>query len=190
MATYIREVFIHLIDDYFPFTTFVKSTGDGLLMTVHFDRTNVVEMVRKTATASLRAVDEFAGMTKGNPMITFPTPPYLGVGLARGTTCCLVSDGRILDYSGHLLNLASRLMDLGRPSGVIMDGTFGYDLLDDDTQAQFEPAEVYIRGVAENQSHPVYIQKDHVVLPDYALKPMNVVPLPSPEKRQASGQSG
>lgn len=177
-------MFIRLIDEYFPFATFYKSTGDGLLMTVHFNRTTVHEMVRRSAAAALRAVEEFPEMTRGNPMITFPTPQLLGIGLSRGTTCCLMSGDHILDYSGHLLNLASRLMDLGRPSGVVMDGTFGFDLLDEETQAQFLPAEAYIRGVAETEPHRIYIQKDRVVLPDYVLHPLNVVSLP--DARQAS----
>jgi hypothetical protein len=32
-----------MIDDYFPFGTFYKSTGDGLMVTVHFNRDTVVD---------------------------------------------------------------------------------------------------------------------------------------------------
>lgn len=34
-----------MIDDYFPLGTFYKSTGDGLMVTVHFNRDTVVDMI-------------------------------------------------------------------------------------------------------------------------------------------------
>jgi class 3 adenylate cyclase len=172
VATYIREVFIHMIDEYFPFATFFKSTGDGLLITTHFNRNNVVDMMQKTVSGALRCVRDFPTMCDNNPMITFPTPDKIGFGISRGTTCCFVSNERIIDYSGHMLNLTSRLMDLARPGGVVLDGVFGRDLLDEATRNQFEPAEAFVRGLAEETPHKIFIQSGEVVLPEYALHPL------------------
>jgi class 3 adenylate cyclase len=33
IAMYIKRVYLNLIDDYFPFASFYKPTGDGLLLT-------------------------------------------------------------------------------------------------------------------------------------------------------------
>jgi class 3 adenylate cyclase len=182
VATYIREVLIRLIDDYFPFGQFYKSMGDGLLVMVHFDRENVIEVVRRTVDAAIRCVDDFPDLCHGNPMITFPTPHNIGFGIARGTTCCLVSNGRILDYTGHLLNLSSRLMGLARPRGIVLDRSVGVNLLDEDVQTLFLEQQVYIRGIAEQKPHTVFTQKDHVVIPQYALQPLEPSPPPTPAR--------
>lgn len=174
VATYIRTVFMHMIDDYFPFGTFYKSTGDGLMITVHFNRDNVVDMLTRSVDGSVRCVQDFPSFSRNNPMITFETPQNLGVGIARGTTCCLMSDGKILDYSGQLLNLASRLNDLARPRGVVLDGKFGHNLLNRELQELFVPAKAYVRGIAERNARDIYIWKDVVHIPDHALHPLGV----------------
>jgi class 3 adenylate cyclase len=171
VATYIREVFIHMIDEYFPFATFYKSTGDGLMMTVHFNRDNVLDMISKSVASSVRCVAEFPTFSRNNPMITFETPTNLGVGIARGTTCCLKSQGMILDYSGQLINLTARLQDLARPRGVVIDGAFGLNLLSRELQEQFVGSKAYVRGIAETSARDIYILKDVVEIPEAALQP-------------------
>ena len=54
------------------------------------------------------------------------------IGISRGTVCRLVSKGKTLDYSGRVVNLASRLMDDARPSGVVFDASVGIDLLSEE----------------------------------------------------------
>src|SRR5207244_3281826 len=69
-------------------------------------------------------LNEFGTICEADPMINFETPQRVGFGITRGPACCLFSGKDVLDYSGHLLNLASRLMDLARPSGILVDGNF------------------------------------------------------------------
>jgi len=171
VATYIREVFIHMIDEYFPFGTFYKSTGDGLMITVHFNRDNVIDMISKSVSNSVRCVEEFSKFSRHNPMITFETPDNMGIGIARGTTCCLKSQGKVLDYSGQLINLTARLQDLARPRGVVLDGAFGFNHLGRDLQDLFEPAKAFVRGIAETEARDIYILKGAVVLPESAQRP-------------------
>ena len=171
VATYIREVFIHMIDEYFPFGTFFKSTGDGLMITVHFDRDTVVDMLTRTVSGAVRCVEDFPTFSRNNPMITFETPTNMGIGIARGTTCCLMTDGKILDYSGQLMNLAARLQDLARPRGVVIDGAFGHNLLNRELQELFIPAKAYIRGIAETAARDIFIMKDVVEISEQAHRP-------------------
>ncbi len=171
VATFIREVFMHMIDDYFPFGSFYKSTGDGLMISVHFDRDTVVDMLARSVDSAVRCVEDFPTFSRNNPMITFETPQNMGIGIARGTTCCLVSDGRILDYSGQLVNLAARLNDLARPRGVVLDGAFGYNHLSRELQDKFELAHAYVRGIAEAAPRDIYILKDVVTISERAQRP-------------------
>jgi class 3 adenylate cyclase len=174
VATYVREVFIHMIDEYFPFATFYKSTGDGLMMTVHFNRDNVLDMISRSVTSAVRCVEEFPNFSRNNPMITFDTPTNMGIGIARGTTCCLMSQSKILDYSGQLINLTARLQSLARPRGVVLDGAFGHNLLSGELQDMFVPAKAFLRGIAETAAHDIYILKDSVQIPESALRPYAV----------------
>jgi len=172
VATYIKRVYIRLIDDYFPFATFYKATGDGLLMAVPFEAENLAEMANKVVASCLRCLDDFGTICCDDPMVNFDTPKRIGFGIARGTACCLTSEGTILDYSGHLINLASRLMDLARPSGVVLDGAFGIGLLDAETQSLFATEEVFIRSVAESEPATVYVLQEVVQIQEEARRPI------------------
>jgi len=70
-------------------------------------------------------------------MTNFPTPDKIGIGITRGSVCCIMSGSKILDYSGRNLNLASRLMEMARPSGIVFDESFGLDLLSDEKKVFF-----------------------------------------------------
>jgi len=80
----------------------------------------------------------------------------------------------VLDYSGHLLNLASRLTDLARPRGIVLDGAFGLDLLTDQQQGLFEEQEVYLPSVAEESPRRVYILSGVVELAEAAHRPVRL----------------
>jgi len=181
IAMYIKRVYIRMIDDYFPGASFYKPTGDGMLITMHCSQTeeSLRETARAAVAACLRCVDEFPRICEGDPMINFDVPTGIGFGVARGTACCLVSGDVILDYSGQLLNLASRLMHLARPRGVVLDGAFGLELLAPDQRELFGQAQVCMRGVAETEPTMVYAQAGVVEVPEEAAMPL------TPERWQA-----
>ena len=173
VATYVKRVYIELIDRYFPFAKFYKATGDGLLIAIPFEDDSLRETAQRTVDACVKCVSEFADVCKSDPMVNFPTPDKIGFGVAWGAACCLASaDNSVLDYSGHLLNLASRLMDLARPLGIVLDGAFGVELLVKKTQDLFVAEEVYLRSVAEEEPIRVYILKGVVEIPDAAKRPI------------------
>src|SRR3990172_9388257 len=172
VAMYIRRVYVRMIDEYFPDASFFKPTGDGLLLTVPYTDKTLVAVASATVDASLRCHSDFASLCKDDPMVNFPVPGAVGFGVARGTACCLKSGETVLDYSGHLLNLTSRLMDLARPSGVVIDGAFGLNLLDEGIRARFDSVKAYIRSVAEDAPKEVYFLKGYVQIPDSAKQPL------------------
>lgn len=172
IAMYVKRVYMRLIDAYFPTASFYKTTGDGLLVTVPYNENTLSETANQTVESCLRCVNEFGSICHDDAMVNFPTPNLVGFGLTRGTACCLASGDMVLDYSGHLLNLATRLMGLARPSGVVLDGAFGTQLLKPETEGQFEGAEVYLRGLAEEKAVKVFYQKGKVEIPDDAKRPL------------------
>lgn len=109
-------------------------------------------------------------------MINYDTPKKIGIGLTRGSACCITSkdnsEEKTLDYSGRLLNLASRLMDLARPSGIVLDYSFGMDLLEDETKEMFAEDKAYVRGVAEEEPIKIYYTKQYTLLPPSCKKPL------------------
>jgi class 3 adenylate cyclase len=131
VAVFIKKVYLKLLDGYFPNASFFKPTGDGLLLTIPYNESNLQANVRQTIDSSLEITKTFCTFCENDPMITFETPKKIGIGLSRGTACCLISQDKIMDYSGRVLNLASRLMDVARPSGIVFDAVFGEGLLSD-----------------------------------------------------------
>jgi class 3 adenylate cyclase len=172
IAMYIKRVYMKLIDGYFAFASFYKPTGDGLLVTVPYNEKNLAEVAQRTVESCLQCVDQFGSICQDDPMINFATPDKVGFGLARGTCCCLTSQDKVLDFSGHLLNLATRLMGLARPSGVVLDGAFGVELLKPETKGLFEEADVYLRSLAEERPVKVFYQKGKVDIPEDAKRPL------------------
>lgn len=173
-AMYIKRVYMRLIDDYFTTASFYKSTGDGLLVTIPYTESTLKEVASNTIKSCLSCYEEFGHICDNDPMINFDVPSKIGIGIARGTACCLKSDGLILDYSGHILNLASRLMNLARPSGIVIDGDFVIELLDEEDQALFEEKEAYLRSIAEESPKTVYILKEAVDIPPEYLQPLKI----------------
>jgi len=106
-------------------------------------------------------------------MINFAVPQFIGFGIARGTACCLYSGEEILDYSGHLLNLASRLNDLARPSGIVIDGNFLRSVLPENLTAAFAEQKVFLRGIAETEPVTVMYLTEAVKIPHSALAPLS-----------------
>jgi len=172
VATYIKKVYLKIMDDYFSNASFYKPTGDGLLIIIPYTEESLKEVINNTIRNCLDLLQNFSDLCKDEPMINFETPSKIGMGLARGSACCISSGKKILDYSGKVLNLASRLMDMARPSGIILDSSFGLELLADENKAFFVSDTVYIRGIAEEEAINIHYTKAHTLISDIYKKPI------------------
>jgi class 3 adenylate cyclase len=170
---FIKKVYIRLIDHFLSDASFYKATGDGLMAILPVDENDPKAAIRNAVDLAFGIVEAFPTITEGDPMINFPTPEKVGVGLARGPASRLVSGDKTLDYSGGTLNLASRLMDLARPEGVVLDEHFGYDLLVPSIAEKFESTKVYIRGISPNVGREVYFTRDWTTIPESAKHPLD-----------------
>jgi hypothetical protein len=119
----------------------------------------------------VQLVGDFGGLTANDPMVNFPVPDKVGIGIARGAACQLISGRTVLDYSGRVLNLASRLMGYARPSGVVADSSFGPDLIPDALREQFSADTIFVRGIADDEPLTVYYMTEFTSLPDEAKRP-------------------
>lgn len=171
-AVFIRRVYVKLIDSYFPFASFFKPTGDGLLLAFPFSERDLKEVSQKVISGCIACHSEFGSICSCDPMINFEVPDRIGIGVARGTACCLVSGRRTIDYSGRLLNLTSRLTNLARPSGIVIDEAFGIGLLSDEQQSIFQQEEVYLEGIAEAESIAIHFTTEFTVIQDYNKHPI------------------
>ena len=162
-----------MLDDYFDDAEFFKLTGDGMMIVYGFDdEDSLVAKLRKAIESSRRLVEHFSTITGDDPMINFSVPPNIGVGLARGSATVIFSGDTILDFTGRPLNLAARLMDLARPSGIVFDASLGIELLEEEAQRAFGKAAVYIKGIAEEQPIDVYFLSSRTRIPEYSRLPI------------------
>ncbi|MQY60124.1 MAG: hypothetical protein GH144_11090 [Clostridia bacterium] len=173
IALYLKKVFAKVIDDYFPDASFCKSTGDGLMILHAYDEDNLGKVLNQVMDSCIKLNQDFPNLIKDELIINFETPSSIGIGLTRGTACCLYSGDNIIDYSGKIVNLAARLTNLARPTGIVFDTSLGFDLLSEDKQKLFDMASVYIIGIAEQTPIDVYYLKDSVILPPESRKPIS-----------------
>ncbi|MCX7015718.1 MAG: hypothetical protein NTW86_24725 [Candidatus Sumerlaeota bacterium] len=165
-AMFIKKAYINVIDNYFAGASFFKPTGDGLLITIPYDEKNLADIAKRTIASCVKLLSDFGSFTANDPMINFDVPRRLGIGISRGTACRLVSKGKTLDYSGRVLNLASRLMDFARPSGIVFDKDFGIDLLSDEQIGAFASDQIYVKGIAEREPIEIwYLKESTRILP-------------------------
>lgn len=174
VATYITKIYGKIINDYFKNASFYKPAGDGLIIIIPFSAETLEKVARDTINSCLNLLKNFGSLCKDEHMINFRTPDKIGIGLTRGSICCIFvkDENKILDYSGRILNLASRLMDIARPSGIIFDESFGVDILKDEIKELFSEESGYIRGVAEEDPIRVYYTKKYTLLPNSFKKPL------------------
>jgi class 3 adenylate cyclase len=160
-ALYLRSLFTRILDTYFPDVAYFKPTGDGLLLIhdVSSQADEVAALISSLLSRSLQLVDNFAGLTSDDVMVSFEVPKKLGVGLARGSATRLVSNGVVLDYTGRCLNLAARLMDKARPAGVVFHDRHAEQLMTDEVSALLRPDRVCIRGISEDKAQLVFVSK-------------------------------
>ncbi len=172
-AMFIKRVYKKIIDNYFPNAIFFKPTGDGLLLLIPYDEKSLKSVANEVVETSLKLVDDFRDFCKDDPMINFSVPDLIGIGVSRGSACRLTSKKTILDYSGSVLNLASRLMDIARPSGVVFDSAFGIDLLSPELSSKFATDEIYVKGIAESEPVPIFFTSDKTVIQPINKNPIN-----------------
>ena len=167
VALYLRSVFTAMLDTYLVEPDYFKPTGDGLMVIYHLPsdpaqvRTKVNEVLRR----SLALVENFADLAEDDILVnvTGQVPQSLGIGAARGSATRLISSGQVLDYTGKCLNLAARLMDKARPSGVVFHDPRANQILDEELNSYFTSDAVYIRGIAESEPLPIHVSDGVVV---------------------------
>jgi len=174
-AMYIKRVYIRLVDDYLTGASFFKPTGDGLLLTFPYNERNLKEVFKSTIDNCWKVINNFGKICKDDPMINFPVPQQVGIGIARGTACRIVAAKKTLDYSGHVLNLASRLMDIARPSGIVFSDSFGMSLLDTKESNKFSKGNVYLKGIYEYKPISVYYSKGITKILAIHKSPLNKI---------------
>jgi hypothetical protein len=172
VATYIKKIYLKIINNYFKNALYYKPTGDGLILIIPYTEEKLKEVANSTINSCLSLLEDFSSLCIGEAMITYPTPQKIGIGLSRGSACCITAEDKVRDYSGRILNLASRLMDLARPSGIVFDDSFGIDLLPNETKELFSEETVYVRGIAEEEPIKVFHTKKHTLIPDSYKQPL------------------
>lgn len=171
-AAFLSYAYTRILDEYFPDVSFFKPTGDGLLLVKEVDRASIPAALSGAVAAGLRLDGEFVSICDEDTLINFPTPPHVGIGLSRGTATRLSGEGKTLDFSGMPLNLASRLMDLARPHGVVFDAGL-VSGLDVDEYSNFTVTPVYVKGIAEADPVRVY-HSPAVAIPQANREPIGV----------------
>ncbi len=162
---FLKSIYAKILGEYFQDAPFFKPTGDGLLIVLPYAPETLHQTVGAAVERALALVEDFPRLTEGDPMVNFPVPEDLGIGMARGAASGLVAGDEVLDYSGRVLNLASRLMDLARPAGVVLDSSVGVELLPEELASRFARGDVTIRGIAEAAPLPIFYTPDRTELP-------------------------
>lgn len=187
-AMFIKRIYMKLIDEYFSDVSFFKPTGDGLLIIIPYTEENLDKVVINTIKTCLQVLVDFGSFCVNDPMINFEVPGRVGIGLSRGSACCLLSGDKTLDYSGRVLNLASRLMDLARPSGIVFDANFGIELLPDKLIKLFAKESVYIKGIAEREPIDIYYTIAHTRISSLNKQPIEEIKWEIKKDRRTLGE--
>ena len=175
VAYYLKHLYLDLVTGYYPNSRFFKPTGDGLMIIRPYGPRTLAKVASSTVLSSLRLVDEFPNICEGDAMVNFPVPTKVGVGICRGPVCAIVSGKRTmatLDYSGRALNLSSRLTEMARPAGVVLDSAFGIDLLRAGISEAFAEESVYVRSIAEREPMGIHYSKEWTTILPIFKTPM------------------
>jgi hypothetical protein len=173
-ALYLRRVYATILDGYFDGFSFFKPTGDGLLLVIPFDPTeaDLARTTKAVVADALRLVRDFPTLVDGDKLIKFPSPKAIGIGIAAGSVSRISAEDITLDYTGRPLNVASRLMDLARPAGVVLDGTLDFDALAPTVRQQFAADHVYLKGVADTDGVEILYTAELTRIPDRYRNPL------------------
>jgi hypothetical protein len=169
-AEFLANAYSNILALYFPKVDFFKPTGDGLLLVKVVAKNRIQPTLQAFVDASLLLNLEFYKICESSVLINYETPEHVGIGLAWGTATRISSKGKTLDFSGRPLNLASRLMDLARPSGVVFDSSFKPELLDEEVRQRFEESVAYLKGIADLSPLTIYTTPG-IQIPDINRKP-------------------
>ena len=172
IANFVKRIYIKVISEYFPDGAFYKPTGDGMLIVFRCSTGKEGEIANATAQKAVKLVGEFSTLCKGDKLVYFRTPSNIGVGISRGSACCISSNNEIIDYSGKPLNIAARLSDMARPFGVIFDESISSCVPTKELENNFLSDNVYIKGLAEEEPIKVYFTKK-TIIPSSFKKPLD-----------------
>jgi class 3 adenylate cyclase len=173
-ATFMKKTCTILIDRYFSDASFLKPTGDGLLAVYEYKEGEGTEPACKIVETCLLLTKEFGSFFSDDEyMVACGVPDKVGIGIAMGPVGCLISDSQVLDYSGKPLNLASRLMSMARPRGIVVDAKIGGALQKrPDLKEEFKIQTVYAHGIAELKPIPVFYSPEYTSIPRIYLQPL------------------
>lgn len=170
IAMFCKRFFVKLLEEYFVDADFAKSTGDGMLLLFKYSEDNLHELADQVLTNCMKVVRDFPSMMKNDSMINYAVPDAVGFGIVRGTAFCLYSDHEVVDYSGQILNLASRLNEFARPQGIVVDGSFMMSVIPEQLRGSFYSQMVFIKGISDELPREVFCSND-VVIPVEAKLP-------------------
>ncbi|MHB1088766.1 MAG: nucleotidyl cyclase domain-containing protein [Acidimicrobiales bacterium] len=161
-AIYLSSMYHKVISEYFPNASYAKPTGDGMLIIFELgnNREKVVELVQSLIEDSVRLARGFAKIVQDDVLINFPVPSHLGIGMTRGSATKIVADGEVIDYSGRCLNVAARLMDAARPSGLVLCDSFAERLIGEELRDQFVKEDVYLKGLPDHTYEIWYLSPE------------------------------
>lgn len=103
VGVFVKQVYKRIIEQYFPNPAFFKSPGDGLLIVLSCNESNILDLVPNAVSTCLKLIEEFKSFFEKDHLVNFPVPNRIGIGIARGPVTRLESEGKILDYSGNTL---------------------------------------------------------------------------------------
>lgn len=172
IAMFIKRFYVKLLEGYFSDAIYAKPMGDGLLMLFTYSENTLAQVSEKVLKGCTDALDNYPAMLQGDPMLNYELPNKIGFGVTRGTASCLFASREIVDYSGQILNLASRLNDFARPSGMVVDGNFQLEVIPEQLRKLFSEDAICIRGVAEIDPRKIYISNT-VSIPESARQPIS-----------------
>jgi len=167
-------MYLRVLTDYFVDPDFFKPTGDGLMLVYVHDEATLQPVASLAVDRAVRLVVDFPSLLEGEPMLNFETPRRLGIGIARGPATKLVSQDRTLDYSGRPLNLAARLMDFARPSGVVLDGQFVAGAIEESVLEGFSQDKIYIKESRSIHRPAGWLNSAWTTIRDEARRPIGV----------------
>jgi class 3 adenylate cyclase len=172
-ALYLKKVYVAIVDGFFQFPgVFYKPTGDGLFFVIPFEEAQFGSVAATALEDAVKLIAGFQVLTANDPMLKFSLPDKLGIGLSAGSASRLSAKGKTLDYSGRVLNQASRLMELARPHGIVFDESMPLDLMPKELVDRFSRDEVYLRGVAEAAPITVYYLRGATQITERSRQPL------------------
>lgn len=175
IAMFSKRFFVRLLEEYFVNTDFAKPTGDGMLLLFRYSESTLHEVSDSVLKTCRNVVHDFPSMMQNDSMINYKVPDAIGFGIARGTAFCLYSADEAVDYSGQTLNLASRLNELARPHGIVIDGSYMLSVIPEEMRGSFSTDMVYLRGISEERPREVFSSSDVVIPLEAKIPPRKAI---------------